>query len=94
MLPDIRYLKITNIEFSAISIDAVSVLLDAEYNKETSRQSTNVNTQAMVEAAMRGYTSIVELLLDYGYDPNAIHADKDTTPLMEAVRFIRLERLR
>lgn len=43
----------------------------------------------MVEAAVRGYTEVVEMLLNYGYDPNAKDMEKDTTPIMEAVRFVR-----
>ena len=69
--------------------DVVSVLLDAEFNQETSRMSTVVNTRAMVEAAVRGYTGVIELMLDYSYDPNSIDREKDTTALIEAVRFIR-----
>lgn len=70
--------------------DAVSVLLDSDFNQEgAQRKSTKVNTLAMVEAAIRGNKEVVELLLNYGYDPNLPDPQKDTTPLMEAVRFIR-----
>lgn len=70
--------------------DAVSVLLDSDFNQEEAqRKSTKVNTLAMVEAAIRGNKEVVELLLNYGYDPNLPDPAKDTTPLMEAVRFIR-----
>ncbi|KAL5015539.1 hypothetical protein ScPMuIL_009809 [Solemya velum] len=63
--------------------DAVSLLLD---------QSTELknNTTAIVEAAVRGYTDIVLLLLDYGVCPNSISGLKGSGPLHEAVRFLRL----
>ncbi|XP_060561908.1 uncharacterized protein LOC132721604 isoform X2 [Ruditapes philippinarum] len=71
--------------------DAVSVLLDHDQNlEECKRKSTRSNTLAMIEASIRGYKDVVEMMLDYGYDPNALDQDRDTTALMEAVRFVRI----
>ena len=47
------------------------------------------NTLALVEASLRGYSDIVEMILDYGYNPNCLNLLKDTTPLIEAVRYMR-----
>ena len=65
-------------------LDAVSVLLDHD-------SSLKENKVAIVEAAIRGYNGIVELLLDYGIDPNGLDdiREMDTAPLIEAVRFHR-----
>jgi hypothetical protein len=49
----------------------------------------HTNTLAMIEASIRGYQNVVEQMLDYGYDPNALDEQKDTTALIEAVRFVR-----
>ena len=43
----------------------------------------------MIEAAVRGNKDVVELLLDYGYDPDIVDKARDTAPLIEAVRFVR-----
>ena len=67
-----------------VTSDAVSVLLDHD-------SSLKSNKVAVVEAAIRGYNSVVELLLDYGIDPNGIDDLRElgTAPLIEAVRFHR-----
>ncbi|KAH3816102.1 ankyrin repeat and sterile alpha motif domain-containing protein 1B-like [Dreissena polymorpha] len=71
--------------------DAVSVLLDHDHGiEESKRVSRTSNTVVMIEAAKRGYKEVIELLLDYGYDPNQLHKEQDTYALMEAVRFVRL----
>lgn len=64
--------------------DAVSVLLDHD-------SSLKSNKVAIVEASIRGYNNIVELLLDYGIDPNGLDdiREMETAPLIEAVRFHR-----
>ena len=68
----------------------MSVLLDHDQNlEESKRKSTRSNTLAMIEASIRGYKDVVEMMLDYGYDPNALDQERDTTALMEAVRFVR-----
>lgn len=64
--------------------DAVSVLLDHD-------SSLSSNTSAIIEAALRGYTEIVHLLLDYGVNANCINDLKETGPLHEATRFLRFE---
>lgn len=64
--------------------DAVSVLLDHE-------TSLSSNTSAIIEAAIRGYTNVVHLLLDYGVNVNSINDLKETGPLHEATRFLRFE---
>ena len=68
----------------SVPSDAVSVLLDHD-------SSLKSNKVAVVEAAIRGYNSVVELLLDYGIDPNGIDDLRElgTAPLIEAVRFHR-----
>ena len=63
-------------------LDAVSLLLDHSHNLRT-------NTLSIIEASVRGYTGVVELLLDYGVDPNGLDPTKETGPLHEAVRFLR-----
>lgn len=66
--------------------DAVSVLLDHD-------SSLKENKVAIVEAAIRGHNNIVELLLDYGIDPNGLDdlREMSTAPLIEAVRFHRFD---
>ena len=64
--------------------DAVSVLLDHD-------SSLSSNTSAIIEAAIRGYTNVVLLLLDYGVNANGINDIKETGPLHEATRFLRFE---
>ncbi|XP_052058441.1 uncharacterized protein LOC127698798 [Mytilus californianus] len=64
--------------------DAVSVLLDHD-------SSLSSNTSAIIEAALRGYTEVVHLLLDYGVNANCINDIKETGPLHEATRFLRYE---
>lgn len=70
--------------------DAVSVLLDHDHNLDPSkRTSVRSNNRALIEASIRGYQDVVEFMLDYGYDPNTLNEEKDTTALIEAVRFVR-----
>ncbi|XP_052778648.1 uncharacterized protein LOC128216099 [Mya arenaria] len=72
--------------------DAVSILLDHDHGLEDSkRTTTEPNTQAMLEASIRGYKEGMELLLDYGYDPNTLDKEMDSTALQEAVRYNRLQ---
>lgn len=65
--------------------DAVSTLLD--HDKEGLRN----NSLAIVEASIRGYAPIVEMLLRYGISPNTVNTLKQTAPLHEAIRFFRLQ---
>ena len=51
--------------------------------------SLKSNQCAIVEAAMRDNTSVVELLLEYGIDPNQLDIQRGSTALHEAVRFCR-----
>ena len=60
----------------------MSVLLDHD-------SSLSSNTSAIIEAAIRGYTNVVLLLLDYGVNANGINDIKETGPLHEATRFLR-----
>ena len=62
----------------------MSALLDHD-------SSLKSNKVAIVEAAIRGYNCVVELLLDYGIDPNGLDdmRELETAPLIEAVRFHR-----
>ncbi|WAR26451.1 ANS1A-like protein [Mya arenaria] len=72
--------------------DAVSILLDHDHGLEDSkRTTTEPNTQAMLEASIRGYKEGMELLLDYGYDPNTLDKEMDSTALQEAVRYNRIQ---
>ena len=64
-------------------LDAVSTLLD--HDKEGLRN----NSLAIVEASIRGYAPIVEMLLKYGISPNTVNKLKQTAPLHEAIRFFR-----
>lgn len=51
--------------------------------------SLATNQCAIVEAAMRDYVDIVEVLLEYGTDPNKVDKLHGTTALHEAVRYCR-----
>lgn len=51
--------------------------------------SLATNQCAIVEAAMRDYVDIVEVLLEYGTDPNKVDKLRGTTALHEAVRYCR-----
>ena len=62
--------------------EAVSVLMDH-------CPSLISNQCAIVEAAMRDNTNVVELLLEYGIDPNQLDIQRGSTALHEAVRFCR-----
>ncbi|KAL3853669.1 hypothetical protein ACJMK2_017192 [Sinanodonta woodiana] len=62
--------------------EAVSILLDHD-------PIIRLNTRALVEASIRGHCEIVQLLLDYGVDPNKMDVVKRTLALIEGVRFIR-----
>ncbi|XP_025107738.1 alpha-latrotoxin-Lhe1a-like isoform X2 [Pomacea canaliculata] len=53
--------------------------------------SLATNQCAIVEAAMRDYVDIVEVLLEYGTDPNKVDKLHGTTALHEAVRYCRLK---
>ncbi|XP_060063821.1 caskin-1-like isoform X2 [Ylistrum balloti] len=64
--------------------DIMSIMLDHD-------SSLKYNTTAIIESAIRGYTEIVQLLLDYGVSPNGISDLKETGPLHEATRFCRTE---
>ncbi|OWF53221.1 uncharacterized protein LOC110446699 [Mizuhopecten yessoensis] len=64
--------------------DIISIMLDHD-------PSLKYNTTAIIEAAIRGYGEIVQLLLDYGVSPNGISDLKETGPLHEATRFCRIE---
>ncbi|XP_023933044.1 ankyrin repeat and SOCS box protein 14-like [Lingula anatina] len=63
---------------------AASALLDHE-------PKLKENTSAIVGAAIRGSSEIVQLLLDYGVNPNGICIKQRTRPLHEAVRYERWE---
>ncbi|XP_062604816.1 uncharacterized protein LOC134266613 [Saccostrea cucullata] len=63
--------------------DLVSCLMDSD-------SSLTGNTSAIVEAAIRGHTDIVQLLLDFGVNPNCINPDRKTCALHEATRFLRV----
>ena len=47
------------------------------------------NQCAIVEAAIRDNKEVLELLLDYGIDPNQLDSHRASTALHEAVRFSR-----
>lgn len=64
--------------------DAVSVLMD-------NNNSLKSNVLAIIEASIRGYTEIIQLLLDFGVNPNGISEEKQTGPLHEATRFLRID---
>ncbi|XP_013411682.1 uncharacterized protein LOC106174599 isoform X2 [Lingula anatina] len=64
--------------------EAASALLDHE-------PKLKENTSAIVGAAIRGSSEIVQLLLDYGVNPNGICIKQRTRPLHEAVRYERWE---
>ncbi|GAB1598931.1 uncharacterized protein LOC115231265 [Argonauta hians] len=65
--------------------DAVSTLLDHD------KEALKGNSLALVEASIRGYAPIVEMLLKYGINPNVLNKLKETAPLHEAIRFFRLQ---
>ncbi|XP_029657190.1 uncharacterized protein LOC115231265 [Octopus sinensis] len=65
--------------------DAVSTLLDHD------KEALKGNSLALVEASIRGYAPIVEMLLKYGINPNVVNKLKETAPLHEAIRFFRLQ---
>ncbi|KAK7503611.1 hypothetical protein BaRGS_00005150 [Batillaria attramentaria] len=64
--------------------EAVSVLMD-------SCPTLTSNQCAIVEAAMRDNAEVLELLLEYGIDPNELDTLRGSTALHEAVRFSRLK---
>lgn len=47
------------------------------------------NHCAIVEASIRGFKDAVEILLDYGVNPNYLDDNYGSTALHEAVRFSR-----
>ncbi|KAH9504867.1 hypothetical protein Btru_062127, partial [Bulinus truncatus] len=49
------------------------------------------NSRAIVEASVRGFTDIVELLLEYGVSCNGLDENSGSSALHEAVRFNRIE---
>ncbi|KAH9504838.1 hypothetical protein Btru_062072 [Bulinus truncatus] len=49
------------------------------------------NSRAIVEASVRGFTNIVELLLEYGVSCNGLDENSGSSALHEAVRFNRIE---
>ena len=51
--------------------------------------SLTSNQCAIVEAAMRDNTDVLELLLEYGIDPNQLDVLRGSTALHEAIRFFR-----
>nr|XP_022301362.1 uncharacterized protein LOC111109506 [Crassostrea virginica] len=64
--------------------DLVSCLMDGE-------QRMTGNTSAIIEAALRGHSEIVRLLLDFGINPNCIDKERQTCALHEATRFLRIK---
>ncbi|XP_048742322.2 transient receptor potential cation channel subfamily A member 1-like [Ostrea edulis] len=64
--------------------DLVSCLMDSDV-------CMTGNTSAIIESAIRGHTDIVQLLLDFGVNPNCIDKDRKTCALHEATRFLRMK---
>lgn len=62
--------------------ELVSCLMDGETRMTG-------NTSAIIEAAIRGHTEIVRLLLDFGVNPNCLNRERNTGALHEATRFLR-----
>lgn len=63
-------------------LELVSCLMDGETRMTG-------NTSAIIEAAIRGHTEIVRLLLDFGVNPNCLNRERNTGALHEATRFLR-----
>jgi hypothetical protein len=51
--------------------------------------SLTSNVNAVVEAAMRDNVAVLELILEYGIEPNQLDTLRASTALHEAVRFSR-----
>lgn len=64
--------------------EAVSMLLDHE-------PSLRNSYRAFHEAAIRGHTGVIKLMLDYGIDPNIRNEKTQCTALHETCRYLRYE---
>lgn len=64
--------------------ELVSCLMDGETRMAG-------NTSAIIEAAIRGHSEIVRLLLDFGVNPNCLNRERNTCALHEATRFLRIK---
>jgi ankyrin repeat protein len=62
--------------------EAVAILADADPSALESRR-------IIIEAAIKGRTKIIEILLEAGMDPNSFDTETGKMPLHESVRFFR-----
>ncbi|XP_014678387.1 PREDICTED: transient receptor potential cation channel subfamily A member 1 homolog isoform X2 [Priapulus caudatus] len=81
---------LTPMDLAAVhnGIEAVSLMLD--YHQDLAARSP----RSLIEAAIRGNDQVLELLLNFGMDPNLVVRDSKTGALHEAVRHVRYDAVR